>query len=504
MQVAVIGAGPAGMTAAYALAKRGVRVDVYEAAPFVGGMAATIELWNQRVDLGPHRFFSSDRLVNELWLDVVGRDYDMIERTTRIFYDQKFFHYPLRTLDSLHKLGLLEAAHCMASYARQKLQPIAEDGTFENWVVSRFGRRLFEIFFKAYSEKLWGIPCTALDADFAAQRIKRLDLMEAVKNAVMGGRGNEHKTLVDHFAYPRGGTGVVYERMAQGVEAAGSRVLLRTPVRGVSMTHGRATGVELENGERRDYDQIVSSMPLTLLVQSLSGAPDDVVEATKKLKFRNTILVYLRVEGASTFPDNWLYVHAPELSAGRITNFRNWGPSLYGAERDTILALEYWCSDDEPMWKKDNAELIALGTRELAATGLSSGAAVKAGYVHRVRRCYPVYERGYRRLLEPVETYVKSVRGLWAIGRYGAFKYNNQDHSILMGLRAAENVLGAEHDLFAINSDYDTYQEQAVITATGLEKRPSKYPPPAIQPSAAPPAPSLPIPLAPKTPNVGP
>src|SRR5688572_16146615 len=339
MHVAVIGAGPAGITAAYQLAKKGVRVDVYEAAPFVGGMATTIELWGQRVDLGPHRFFSSDRLVNELWLEVVGRDYDMVNRTTRIFYEGKFFHYPLRAFDALKNLGLLEAGFCVASYAKQKVRPPEDDGTFENWVTSRFGRRLFEIFFKTYSEKLWGISCRELDADFAAQRIKKLDLYEAIKNALLGGRGNEHKTLVDQFAYAWRGSGTVYERMAQGVRDAGSQVLLGTPVRGVIMEGGRASGVELDGGERRNYDRIVSSMPLTLMVQSLREAPAQVVENTKKLKFRNTILVYLRVDGQDLFPDNWLYVHAPDLQTGRITNFSNWSPTLNGSERDTILAL---------------------------------------------------------------------------------------------------------------------------------------------------------------------
>src|SRR5512140_87394 len=261
MKVAVIGAGPAGMTAGYELSKAGASVDVYEAAPQVGGMARTFELWGQKVDFGPHRFFSSDGRVNRLWLEVVGREYAMVNRLTRIYYRRRFFHYPLKAFNALGNLGPFEAARCLASYAREKISPTRLDGSFESWVVSRFGRRLFEIFFKTYTEKLWGIRTSELDADFAAQRIKKLSLYEAIKNALLGGRGNKHKTLVEQFAYPLGGTGSVYARMADAVQRSGGRVHLSAPVRRVLVEGGRATGIELETGERLAYEHVVSSMP---------------------------------------------------------------------------------------------------------------------------------------------------------------------------------------------------------------------------------------------------
>lgn len=472
--VAVIGAGPGGLTAALELTRRGIGVRVFEAGPSVGGLARTIELWGQKVDIGPHRFFSRDARVNRLWLDVVGRDYSMVDRMTRIFYREGFFHYPLRAGDALARLGPAEAARCVASYGAETVRqrfngaPTSEDDAFEDWVVRRFGRRLFEIFFKTYSEKLWGISCKDLDADFAAQRIKKLSLLEAAKNALNLG-AQKHATLVDRFAYPHQGTGSVYERMAKRVEAAGGAVFLNRPVKKVLCEQGRVTGLELADGTREAFDHVVSTMPLTLLVRGLGTVDEAVRRATDALTFRNTLVVYLKVEAENLFPDQWLYIHSPELKMGRVTNFRNWVPDICGRERATILALEFWCNDEDPLWSEDDTALIDRARREMGVTGLLGGASAAEGHVVRVKRCYPVYRRGYKAHLARIVPFLRSIENLTAIGRYGAFKYNNQDHSILMGLLAAENLAGAaRHDLWAINTDYDSYQEAAVITETGL------------------------------------
>lgn len=471
MRIAVIGAGPAGITAAYQISKENPEVDLYEAGASVGGLAKTIELWNQRVDLGPHRFFSSDSRVNKLWLEVAGQDYDMVDRLTRIYYKGKFFHYPLKAIDALKNLGLMEAAACMISYGKEKLNPTKPDGSFENWVVSRFGRRLFEVFFKTYSEKLWGISCKELDADFAAQRIKKLSLMEAIKNAFTGGKNNKHRTLIDQFAYPIGGTGMIYERMADFIRQKGGNVYLQTPVKRVLARDQTVYAIELENGTVKEYDQVISSMPLTLLVKRLPEVPKEIYDLAGKLTFRNTILVYLNVQAKDLFPDNWLYVHSKELKMGRLTNFRNWVPQINGEEPSTILTLEYWCYDHDDFWTRDDAALIELAKKEARETGLIKNAEISDGIVYRIPKCYPVYNQGYKDKLKPVEAYLKTIRNLTVIGRYGAFKYNNQDHSILMGLMAAENVLHNKgNDLWEINTDYENYQEASVITKTGLEK----------------------------------
>lgn len=468
-KVAVIGAGPAGMTAAYELAKAGVYVELFEAGPQVGGLAKTIDLWGQKVDLGPHRFFSNDTRINKAWLEVVGKDYHMVDRLTRIYYKGKFYYYPIKAGDALKKLGFFTSAACMFSFMWQKVKPAKQDGTFENWVVSRFGRKLFSIFFKTYSEKLWGISCTELDADFAAQRIKKLSLWEAVKNAVTGGKNNKHKTLVDQFAFPTGGTGMVYERMKTLVEEKGGKVFLNTPVKRVLTENGTVTSLELENGEVHHYDHVISSMPFTLLVTRLPETPQHILDLTAQLKFRNTVLVYLEVHGKDLFPDNWLYVHSTDLKMGRITNFRNWVPEILNGKDTTIVVLEYWCNDEDPEWTQSNESWIELGKVELRKTGLIKDAPIGEGHVHRIQRCYPIYSRGYKERLKPVEDYLTTVKGLSVIGRYGAFKYNNQDHSILMGLLAAENLVkGTNHNLWEINTDYEDYQEQSTITASGL------------------------------------
>lgn len=467
--VAVIGAGPAGLTAAYELAKKGIRVDVFEAGDSVGGMAKTISLWGQRADLGPHRFFSSDPRVNRLWLEVVGRDYSMVNRLTRIYYQEIFFDYPLKPVNALQGLGLKESLSCMLSYGRAKLAPQKNAETFESWVIDKFGARLFEIFFKSYSEKLWGIPCSKLDADFAAQRIKKLSLFEAVKSALAGNRRSKHKTLVDEFAYPHMGAGVVYERMAGKVDELGGKIFLRTLVDSVRPGSGDGDGPFLKLADGRDlrYDHVISSMPITLLIERL-GAPDHVREAARSLRFRNTILVYLHINGDSPFPDQWIYVHSPDLKTGRITNFRNWVPHLNNGCPDTILCLEYWCYDDDQIWTRDEGDLVRLATDELHRTGLVIGRTVLEGKVIRVPRCYPVYEAGYKTHVKKIEDYLSSQPAISVIGRYGSFKYNNQDHSILMGLLAAENISeGASHNLWEINTDYE-YQESSRITATGL------------------------------------
>jgi protoporphyrinogen oxidase len=476
MRIAVIGAGPAGMTAAYELSKhlgsKISRLDVFEKGDRVGGLSRSIDLWEQRVDLGPHRFFSHDTKINALWLEVVRDRYVIVNRQTRIYYKKRFFAYPIRAFNALQGLGIFEALRCLFSYIFERMFPTRDTSSFEGWVTSRFGKRLYHIFFKTYSEKLWGIPCTRLDSDFAAQRIKKLSLYEAIKNALFQGKGNSHATLVEQFAYPTGGTGSVYEAMQSFVESRGGHVWLNTGVERVITQGGSTQSLQLENGEHREYDQVVSSMPISHLVERLPGVPEEVLEKSRQLTFRNTILVYLRVDHSDLFADQWLYIHDPAVRVGRVTNFRNWTPSVYGSSGSTILCLEYWCYFEDELWSMTPDQLVGLAREEIVRTGLVPDGQIADGEVVRLPRCYPVYFKGYREILEPIEQYLNSLSGLHVIGRYGAYKYNNQDHSILMGIRASENIVdGAGHDLWSINTDYEVYQESSVITRTGLVTR---------------------------------
>jgi protoporphyrinogen oxidase len=474
MRIAVIGAGPAGITAAYKLSAelktgRVTHLDVYEISSHIGGLSKSLEMWDQTVDLGPHRFFSHDPKINSLWLEVVEKEYDIVNRQTRIFYKNTFFDYPIQASNALKGLGFFEAVLCVLSYLKQLVFPYKNADTFESWVSNRFGKRLYRIFFKTYSEKLWGISCDQLDSDFASQRIKKLSLFEAVKNALFQGKNNQHATLVDQFAYPLKGTGSVYTKMAEKIKANGGQIHLNTGVEKV-ITSGRViTGLELNNGKVIEYDKVISSMPLSLLVSRLPETPYNIKELAHSLKFRNTILVYLSVDKTELFSDQWLYIHSADLKMGRITNFRNWVPELYGNHNESILCLEYWCNFEDPEWQMDDDSYIAMGTEEISKTGLIGNGKVIAGKVVRIPRCYPVYFKGYKDKLKPIEEYLDTIENLQVIGRYGAYKYNNQDHSILMGIIAAENVFAdKKNELWKINTDYETYQESSVITKTGL------------------------------------
>jgi protoporphyrinogen oxidase len=467
-RVGVIGAGPAGLAAAYSLGKSGIPVDVFEASDAVGGMAQTIPLWNQLVDLGPHRFFSTNATVNRLWLEIVGSDYHMVERRTRIYYNDKFFDYPLRLADSLGKLGSIESVLCLMSYLRQQLRCDRPAANFEQWVRGRFGQRLYERFFRDYSEKLWGIRCESLDADFAAQRIRKLSLYEAARNALANGRGNRHATLADQFAYPIDGTGSVYRKMADAIFRQSGAVFLGKAVRRVRPHSEEGMELELASGERHTYRHIISTMPLTQLIHALPDAPQKVLDADSRLHYRNTILVYLRMDAQSLFPDQWIYIHAPELAVGRITNFRNWIPELYRESTDTILALESWHDPDSKGWRAADEQHIQRAIEDLHQTKLATGAPITAAHVVRIPFCYPVYKLGYKNYLGVLRDYLQTMPRLQVIGRYGSFKYNNQDHSLLMGILAAENIaLARNHDLWSVNAD-DEYQEASIIDKTGL------------------------------------
>ena len=465
MKVLIIGAGPAGLSCGYELVKAGVEVEIYEASPFLGGMARSFDLWGQRVDMGPHRFFSREKHINEFFTTLVKEDYTILNRLTRIYYRNRFFHYPIKLFNVLRNLPPTTIFMILWEYLRVQIFPYKDPKTFEDWVSNRFGRKLFEIFFKHYSEKLWGISTSKIDADWAAQRIKSLSLWEAVINAIFGNKGDKHKTLLDQFAYPNEGTGTLYERAAEFIRAHGGTVNLEIPVKRVIQDEaGKVTGIELKDGRIVTADRVVSTMPLTVMVKGLKDVPADVISAAEKLYFRNTILAYLEVDSQDLFKDNWIYVHSPEVKHGRITNFRNWSKELNRDKKTTILCMEFWAFDNDPIWKDNDENIAELAKKEIHQVKLvPPQTKILKSYILRVPKCYPVYETGYQVNLKKVENYLDTVENLLPIGRYGAFKYNNQDHSILMGILAADKITqGLTTDLWKINTDVE-YQEEARI-----------------------------------------
>jgi len=466
--VIIIGAGPAGLTAAYELTKKGNKVTVIESTGSVGGMAKSFELFGQIVDCGPHRFFSSDKIVNDLFHEVVEDDYTLVNRLTRIYYKNKFFDYPLKLGNVLKNLTPVEIVQILWSYAFQRVFAKKNLDTFEDWVTDKFGKKLFQMFLKTYSEKLWGIRCDQIDSDWAAQRIKKLSLYEAVKAAIFGNKGNKHKTLVDQFAYPNHGTGEVYEKMARSIVNKGGEILFNKKIKNIDVLDKTVQSLTDEDGIVYTADIIISTMPLTLLLQGMSEIDQGILDLSKKLYFRNTTLVYLEVDSNKLFPDNWIYVHSPEVKHGRITNFRNWCPTINKEKDTTILCMEFWSFDHEELWGYSDEQLSELAAKEIRTLNLiQSSSKILNTSVMRIPKCYPVYETGYMENLQPVIDYLKGFKNLYPIGRYGSFKYNNQDHSILMGILIARQIdTGRDQNLWSINTDSD-YQEETEINLTG-------------------------------------
>lgn len=456
--VVVIGGGPAGLTAAYELAKHQVKSIVLEKGDRVGGISRTETYKGYRFDIGGHRFFTKVGEVQAVWKEILDNDFIQTPRLSRIYYDGKFYDYPLSITKTLRNLGLRRSALIFASYLYAKLKKFLhltpEPQTFEEWVVDCFGWRLYLTFFKTYTEKVWGIPCNQIRADWAAQRIQNLSLKQAVINALFGSQNA--KSLIKTFDYPRLGPGMMWERCQELLEAQGCPVHLHTEVVKVEREGSRITRVVAQRGDETwtlTGDHFINSMPVSLLMHRLDPAPpDDVMEAARGLKYRDFLIVSLVVNREHLFPDNWLYIHSPEFRVGRIQNFKNWSPAMVPDPSKTCLGMEYFCSQGDDLWEMEDAQLIELATEEIIRLnlGVKPGDVVD-GCVIRQRKAYPVYDGEYRQHLQVLQDYVETFDNLQTVGRNGMHRYNNQDHSMLTALLAAKNILGEQHDLWNVN-----------------------------------------------------
>jgi protoporphyrinogen oxidase len=465
-KIIIIGAGPAGLSAAYAISKKGRFVEIFEKAEFVGGMARSIDIWGQRVDLGPHRFFSNNVDVNIFFTELIKDEFILIDRQTRIFYQKHFFDYPLKLINVFKNLPISTIISVIYYYLIQKINPIKNPKNFEEWITDRFGKKLFQIFFKNYSEKLWGIKCSKIDADWAAQRIKTLTLWETVLSSIKGNKGNKHKTLVDQFVYPLNGNGTIYEHCAQEIIKHSGKINFKSEVKKIILnTQGNAVvGIKLYNEEFIEGNTIISTMPINQLLMGIEDVPNSVMEACNSLFFRNTVLVYLEIDTVDLFSDNWIYVHDSTVKFGRITNFRNWSSSLNKNKKTTIICLEYWCFDHDELWGFDDSKIIEIAENDYYESDIFLiKYSILNTRVLKIPNCYPVYETGYKKHLNIIVKYLRNINGLHLIGRSGSFKYNNQDHSILMGLLASEIIVENRNiDLWEINTD-SNYQEISEI-----------------------------------------
>jgi protoporphyrinogen oxidase len=455
----VLGAGPAGLTAAYSLVQRGVRAVCFEAGDSVGGLARTVVRDGYRFDLGGHRFFTKSAEVEGLWSELLGPELLIRPRLSRIYWRGRFIEYPLRPADVIARVGPVELVCCLASYTGAQLRP-RRDESFEDWVSARFGRRLFELFFKTYTEKVWGVGTDELRAEWAAQRIADLSLWRAAKAALPGRGGEAPKSLIEEFRYPRLGPGQMWEEMARRIEAGGGSLRLEAPVTGLRLEDGRVTGVRVD-GETTDVSAVISSIPLSATVTAADpDAPESVRSAAVGLRYRDFVTVALTVEGEPPFPDNWVYVHDPTVRVGRIQNFRAWSPWMTPDPRRSCLGLEYFCFEDDELWRLPDADLIELGRREVAALGLLAPERVVGGHVVRVPKAYPVYDGDYAERVAAIRGWLEGIGNLQQIGRNGLHRYNNSDHSMLTALRAVENLCdGAAHDIWAVNAD-SVYHER--------------------------------------------
>ena len=461
-----MGAGPAGLTAAYELFKHDIPVTILEKDPVqVGGLARTVEHKGYRFDIGGHRFFSKNQEVEDLWTEILGDEMLTRGRLSRIYYRGRFFAYPIKAANALWNLGPLEAARCLASYAWARVRPIKNPRSLEDWVRNQFGWRLFSIFFKTYTEKVWGISTKELSADWAAQRIKSLDLWLVIRSALLPRRAAKNRgevvtTLIDKFRYPRHGPGQMWERIAEISRKKGSPVLFGRSIERVNHDGGAVTTVVVrtrEGGlEELSGTDFISSIPIRELIARLDPpAPAPVRRAAESLGYRDFISIALMIDRADVFPDNWIYIHDPSVKVGRVQNFKNWSPDMVPDQSKTCLGLEYFCFEGDGLWTSEDEALIALATRELVQLGICSPGQVFDGVVVRQQKAYPVYDDAYQSHVDVIRDYLLSdLPNLHLAGRNGMHKYNNQDHSMMTALLVARNIAtGSALDPWKVNAD---------------------------------------------------
>ncbi|MEO0533200.1 MAG: NAD(P)/FAD-dependent oxidoreductase [Cyanobacteria bacterium P01_A01_bin.123] len=479
--VVIIGGGPAGLTSGYELMKHGVTSVVLEKADKVGGISRTETYKGYRFDIGGHRFFTKVGEVKAVWKEILGDDFIQVPRLSRIYYKGKFYDYPISVFKTLRNIGPVYSSLVIASYLkaklRKKLNPEFEAETFEEWVTDCFGERLYRMFFKTYTEKVWGIPCSQIRADWAAQRIQNMSLKQVVINAVFGSQNA--KSLIKKFDYPRLGPGMMWERCQELLEVHGSPVHLNTEVVRVEREGTRITQVVAKQGDHTftlTGEHFINSMPVSALVRRLNPQPPkSVLAAARGLKYRDFLIVSLIVNQDHLFPDNWLYIHSPEFKVGRIQNFKNWSPHMVPDASKTCLGMEYFCSEGDDIWEMSDSKLIEVASQEITRLGLGVKLDdVEDGCVIRQRKAYPVYDGEYRKHLQVLQDYLKTFENLQTVGRNGMHRYNNQDHSMLTALLAAKNILGENHDLWNVNVERSYHENFTDAEWSKLKQQPKE------------------------------
>ena len=466
-RVVIIGGGPAGLTAAYQLSKQSVDSLVLEKDYILGGISRTENYKGYHFDIGGHRFFTKVTVVNDMWHEVLP-DGDFIKRSrlSRIFYNKRFFYYPLRPFNALFGLGLWSSFVILCSYIYSHWFPTLPEDNFERWVSNRFGKRLYNTFFKTYTEKVWGIPGEKISAEWAAQRIKGLSLLVALKNALMA-QPTQGKavvtTLIDSFYYPKRGPGMMWDAVANRVTSQGGEIALGAEVEKINWTSGKVKAVEVQvKGKRETHEggHFISTMPIRELIAKLDPPPPSEIQtAAKNLHYRDFLTVALILKRKDLFPDNWIYIHDPDVLVGRIQNFKNWSPDMVPDDEYTCLGLEYFCFEGDGLWSMSDQDLIELGKKEIEMLGFAERSEMIDGHVVRMPKAYPVYDDEYQQALSIIQQFLLQLPNLQLVGRNGMHRYNNQDHSMLTAMLAVENIFGAQHNLWSVNAEQEYHEE---------------------------------------------
>ena len=458
----ILGAGPAGLTAGYLLVKQGLPVIVLEAESQVGGIAKTAVRDGYRFDLGGHRFFTKVGEVDDLWHEIMREEFLKRPRMSRIYWNKKFLDYPLRGPDVIKKLGPVDLTKALLSYLWARVKPKGREDTFEQWVTNRFGRWLFNQFFKSYTEKLWGVSTSEIRSDWAAQRIKGLSFFSAAKSAFFGNRGDKIKSLISEFHYPRYGPGQMWETMTDDIRRLGGQVLLEHKVTRLDFEGDRCVRVHV--GEKTfEPSAVISSLPLRNMVGISHPHPrPEVGAAASGMRYRDFLTVAVVLNGDDIFPDNWIYIHEPDVDVGRIQNFRSWSPWMVPDPTKASVGLEFFCFQGDELWEMDDDDLVELAKRELGQLGLGDPAKVEKGYVTRVPLAYPMYDADYAQRVDAIREWLETISNLQQVGRNGLHRYNNSDHSMLTAIRAVDNIVnGARHDIWEVNAE-SVYHEEDV------------------------------------------
>ena len=469
MKVIIIGAGPAGLTAAWEFSKHKIQTIILEGDSETGGISRTVDRNGWKFDIGGHRFFTKVEEVYEIWDEMLDKDdFIMRPRMSRIYYNGKFFDYPLKASNALFNLGILEALRCVFSYIYIRIFPIKEINNFETWVASRFGWRLYNIFFKTYTEKVWGVPADTIGAEWASQRIKNLSLGKAITNALLPKKNSEIiTTLIDEFKYPKFGPGMMWDSASTRLKKKGHEIIFNSKVEKIIKLENSGYEVVTQDGSVYSCDAVFSSMPLAHLPDTLDPKPSkEVIEAGKNLKFRDFLTVALVVDKKFAFPDNWIYIHEPHVRVGRVQNYGSWSPYLV-KEGKTCLGLEYFVTKDDELWSSTNEELIELAISELEKLKLIEHGSAEEGYVVRMPKAYPVYDLNYKENIEQIKNWLLEEHpNLYPMGRNGMHRYNNQDHSMMSAVKSVRNfVLNEKNNIWGINVD-DGYHEEGVVERT--------------------------------------